>query len=229
MPNRYLIVKSIHRSCIFTKAYAILMFTFLMSGLAAPSFLQCSGDSPTPLRSSDLGPVEASLEDLSLMTSGAFQVDAIPDPPPAPLNLEQKLNQELDYHKHGSYTSGQQPNLSSYLFPVPVVQTTSSSNWAGDLPQQVSSVQSWSKPNPYLSPQDIPVRPDYDREMSAPYSQCGPHQPSKPFERMQSWPSDLSAVGIAPQTETGTHTQCCRTGCVTVYKRIQIIQKNHYN
>lgn len=173
------------------------------AGLAAPSFLQCSGDSPTPLRSSDLGPVEASLEDLSLMTSGAFQVDAIPDPPPAPLNLEQKLNQELDYHKHGSYTSGQQPNLSSYLFPVPVVQTTSSSNWAGDLPQQVSSVQSWSKPNPYLSPQDIPVRPDYDREMSAPYSQCGPHQPSKPFERMQSWPSDLSAVGIAPQTETG--------------------------
>ncbi|MCI4377074.1 hypothetical protein PGIGA_G00199290 [Pangasianodon gigas] len=175
----------------------------IAAGLEAPSFLQRSGDSPTPLRSSELGPVEVSLEDLSLMTSGAFQVDAVPDHPSAPPNLEQKLDQELNYHKHGSYFPEQQPNIPLYLNSNPPLQTASSSNWGGDLPQQVSSVQSWSKPNPYQSPSEASVRPDYDSQMSVPLSQCGPYQQSKPLERLQSWPSDFSAVGISPQTETG--------------------------
>ncbi|XP_060769961.1 receptor-interacting serine/threonine-protein kinase 1 isoform X2 [Neoarius graeffei] len=156
--------------------------------LEAPSFLQRSGDSPTPLRSSDLGPVEASLEDLSLMTLGVLQADAIPDHPLAPPNLEQKLDQELNYHKHGSYTpEQQQPNLLFQLNSHPPVQTVPS--WGGDIPQQVSSVQSWSKPALYQSPYETSFRPDYDSQMSVPASQGGPSQQLK---RLPSCPSDFS-------------------------------------
>ncbi|KAI5104706.1 receptor-interacting serine/threonine-protein kinase 1, partial [Silurus meridionalis] len=171
------------------------------TGLEAPSFPQRSGDSPTPLRSSDLGPVEASLEDLSLMTSGSFQVDAVPDQSSTPLDLEQKLDQEFNYHKCGSYIPEPQPNLPSAHSANPLLQAAPPSNWLPDVPQQVSSVQSWSKPNPY--PQESGFRPDYDTQISVPPSHCTPYQQSKPLERLQSWPSDLSATGFSPQTETG--------------------------
>lgn len=133
------------------------------------------------------------------MTSGVLQADAIPEQPSVPPNLEQKLDQELNYHKHGSYVPEQQLNLPLYLNSNPLLQAMPS--WGGDLPQQVSSVQSWSKPNLYQSPHEAPVRPDYDSQMSVPALQCGLYQQSKPFERLPSCPSDLSAV----QTETGTH------------------------
>lgn len=174
------------------------------SALEAPS---CSGDSPTPLRSSDLGPVEASLEDLSLMTSGAIQVDAVPDQPSAPPNLQHKLEQELNYHKHGSYVPEQRPNRPSYLNPSPLVQTVPNSNGGADPPQQVSSVHSWSKP-----------QEAYETQLSVPASQCGPHLQSKLLERLPSWSSEYSAAGIPPQTETGTQTHCCRKACLTVYR-----------
>ncbi|KAF7706703.1 hypothetical protein HF521_019957 [Silurus meridionalis] len=173
------------------------------TGLEAPSFPQRSGDSPTPLRSSDLGPVEASLEDLSLMTSGSFQVDAVPDQSSTPLDLEQKLDQEFNYHKCGSYIPEPQPNLPSAHSANPLLQAAPPSNWLPDVPQQVSSVQSWSKPNPY--PQESGFRPDYDTQISVPPSHCTPYQQSKPLERLQSWPSDLSATGFSPQTETEDH------------------------
>ncbi|KAG7330552.1 hypothetical protein KOW79_006774 [Hemibagrus wyckioides] len=168
------------------------------AGLEAPSCLQRSGDSPTPLRSSDLGPVETSMEELSLMTSGGFQEDAVPGQPSEPPNLEQKLNQELRYHKDGSYIPEQQPYFPTYSNYNPVSQTATSFMWGADNPQQVSSVQSWSKPIP--NPHEAQVRPDYTNQLSVP-SQCGLQ--SKPIERTQSWSSDFSAVGINPQTETG--------------------------
>ncbi|KAK3545697.1 hypothetical protein QTP70_011273 [Hemibagrus guttatus] len=171
------------------------------AGLEAPPFLQRSGDSPTPLRSSDMGPVETSLEELSLMTSGCFQEDAVPDQPSEPPNLEQKLNQELRYHKDGSYIPEQQPYHPAYHNYNPVLQTAPSSMWGADYTQQVSSVQSWSKPIP--NPHEAQVRPDYTNQLSVPPSQCGPCQQSKPIERMQSWPSDISTMGINPQPETG--------------------------
>ncbi|KAM9500413.1 receptor-interacting serine/threonine-protein kinase 1 [Clarias gariepinus] len=164
--------------------------------LEAPSFPQRSGDSPTPLRSSDMGPIETSLEDLNLMTSGSLQVDAIPENPP---NLEQKLNQELNYHKMGSYPPEPQPSFPSYSNAGPLLQAAPSSNWAGDLPQQVSSVQSWSKPNPYLP--ETSVRPEYERGMSVPSSQSGQFQPYKPYDRMQSWGSEFPQAAMCPQAD----------------------------
>ncbi|XP_027032854.1 receptor-interacting serine/threonine-protein kinase 1 isoform X1 [Tachysurus fulvidraco] len=175
------------------------------AALEAPPLRPHSGDSPTPLLSSDLGPVETSMEELSLMTSGSggFQADAVPEQPSDPPNLEQKLNQEFRYHKEGSYTPEQQPYNPAY-HNNPVLQTSPSSVWGGDFPQQVSSVQSWSKPNPTpnLNPYEAFPRPEYTNQLSASLLQCGPSHQHKPIERMQSWPSDFSAVGISPQTET---------------------------
>ncbi|TSR16003.1 Receptor-interacting serine/threonine-protein kinase 1 [Bagarius yarrelli] len=137
------------------------------AGLEAPPVNRRSGDSPTPLRSSDLGPVETSLDD---MTSGVFQSDAVPDHPSTPPNLEQKLDQELSYHKHGNYSAEPQPYLPSYFNPVS--QSVPGAACGGDLPpQQVSSVQSWSKHNP--NPYEAFGRPDYDTQMSMPHSQSG--------------------------------------------------------
>lgn len=147
-----------------------------------------------------MGPIETSLEDLNLMTSGSLQVDAIPENPP---NLEQKLNQELNYHKMGSYPPEPQPSFPSYSNAGPLLQAAPSSNWAGDLPQQVSSVQSWSKPNPYLP--ETSVRPEYERGMSVPSSQSGQFQPYKPYDRMQSWGSEFPQAAMCPQADKGTY------------------------
>lgn len=130
------------------------------------------------------------------MTFG-FQVDAVPDRPSAPQNLQQKLDQELNYHKHGSYIPEQSPTHASYLHPSPAAQLAPSATWGTDLPQQVSSVQSWSS-KPYPSPHEA-----FDSQMSMPLSQAGPYQQSKPLERVQSWPPDL-----LPQPETGTQARC---------------------
>ncbi|KAG5286728.1 hypothetical protein AALO_G00018120 [Alosa alosa] len=62
-------------------------------------------DTPLSLRSSEMAPVEASIEDLHFSAVGpepSLQVDASPV-------LEHKLAQELNYHKHGSYSQFDQP------------------------------------------------------------------------------------------------------------------------
>lgn len=145
--------------------------------------------------------MEVSVDDLSLMTSGSFQVDAVPDHPPAPPNLEQKLEQEYNYHKHGSYIPEQQPNPPSYFQPSPPLQPVPNSTWGTDLPQQVSSVQSWSS-KPYPSPHQA-----FESQLSVPLSQAGPHQQSKLLERLPSWPSEFCAAANSPQPESGTQTR----------------------
>ncbi|KAL6491114.1 hypothetical protein MHYP_G00014590 [Metynnis hypsauchen] len=160
-------------------------------------------DSPTPLRSSELGPVEASIEDLSFLPSESLQMDASPI---SPANLEQKLAQELNYHKWGSYSRVEPPDLSPYSYstPIPASQPMTNNRWCGDIPQQVSSsVQSWTKPSPCPSAPEDPrsptsgldhfdgqVRPDYESQMSGPnlqqYERYKHQQPQ--YNRLQSWP-----------------------------------------
>ncbi|XP_007240946.3 receptor-interacting serine/threonine-protein kinase 1 [Astyanax mexicanus] len=174
------------------------------AGLEPPSYPQSTRDSPTPLRSSDLGPVEASIEDLSLFSAESLQVDAAPCSPP---NLDQKLAQEFNYHKWGSYTRTEPPDLSPYSYSTQSSQAVANHRQAGDLPQQVSSVQSWTKPSPQPSapeeawmqpsvpgPFEGQHRPHYENQMSGPYPHhYDPYQRQHPqFNRLQSWP------GVAP-------------------------------
>uniref|UniRef100_A0A3B1IYN7 Receptor (TNFRSF)-interacting serine-threonine kinase 1, like n=1 Tax=Astyanax mexicanus TaxID=7994 RepID=A0A3B1IYN7_ASTMX len=174
--------------------------------LIPPSYPQSTRDSPTPLRSSDLGPVEASIEDLSLFSAESLQVDAAPCSPP---NLDQKLAQEFNYHKWGSYTRTEPPDLSPYSYSTQSSQAVANHRQAGDLPQQVSSVQSWTKPSPQPSapeeawmqpsvpgPFEGQHRPHYENQMSGPYPHhYDPYQRQHPqFNRLQSWPGVSRAL-----------------------------------
>ncbi|XP_076000604.1 receptor-interacting serine/threonine-protein kinase 1 [Genypterus blacodes] len=116
-----------------------------------------SADCPAPLLSSDSGmsvPVEASIEDFHFRqfegaTEPSIQADAQAGPSPPP--LEEKLNRELQYHIHGSYsaedqrypTSGSR-NRHSNHFPVDLTHLDHNIRQpAEDTPSHASSVQSW--------------------------------------------------------------------------------------
>ncbi|XP_028282617.1 receptor-interacting serine/threonine-protein kinase 1 isoform X2 [Parambassis ranga] len=114
-----------------------------------------SGDGPAPLVSSDGSvsvPVEASIEDLHGFhyqpPVGSIQSDAMADVSPSA--LEEKLDREFQYHKHGSYNCDNQfdaanafPKISSNPF---LQNEFSNSDHAIRQPEQErSSVHSWTK------------------------------------------------------------------------------------
>lgn len=111
--------------------------------------LTFSRDSPASLKSSDIGPVEASIEDLSFIPSREplLEIDAAP---PSSSNLELKLAQEYNYHKFGSRID--EPELVPHSTALP--QQPASSRWLGDVSSQVSSVKSWTKLTPYPNPEE---------------------------------------------------------------------------
>lgn len=108
--------------------------------------------------SSALEPVEASVEDLhdlqyNTTSSDAIETDAIARSNTPP--LEEKLKQELDYHKHGSYNSRSESDTTNHLqsntsSPAPL-NTSPPADQAARLHLQpevlpaVSSVYSWTK------------------------------------------------------------------------------------
>ncbi|XP_016320144.1 receptor-interacting serine/threonine-protein kinase 1 isoform X2 [Sinocyclocheilus anshuiensis] len=154
----------------------------------------CSRDSPGPLRSSDIGPVEASIEDLSFRTpeESLLEVDA------APPNLELKLAKEYNYHKYGSRIVDQ-PNASIYN---PLPQQPASSRWAGE----ASSVKSWTKPAAYPNPNPEEElhprpassfeglhRPELASQLSVPYSDYDRLQHPL-YNRIKSCPDGASPV-----------------------------------
>ncbi|XP_052465245.1 receptor-interacting serine/threonine-protein kinase 1-like [Carassius gibelio] len=152
----------------------------------------CSRDSPGPLRSSDIGPVEASIEDLSFRTpeESLLEIDAAP---PSPPNLELKLAQEYNYHKYGSRIVDQ-PDGSVYN---PLPQQPASSRWTGE----ASSVKSWTKPSTHPNPEEElhprPAgsfeglhRPELASQLSVPYSERLPHHPL--YNRIKSCPDSAS-------------------------------------
>lgn len=190
-----------------------------------PSYPLRTGDSPTPLRSTNEDPVEASLDDMNLLQMDALPASHGASSPPAPfslgspLNLEQKLQQEFNYHKHGSYLTEQQ-NLPSYNNNNNPGVSLPAHRFVPDMPQQVSSVQSWLKPSPYANPaSELGLRsstsdealhmPHYDSHMSLPNSQYGPyHQPKPGLERAYSY-QDQTLDGQAmkyPLPESGSGT-----------------------
>ncbi|XP_051553497.1 receptor-interacting serine/threonine-protein kinase 1 isoform X2 [Myxocyprinus asiaticus] len=153
-----------------------------------------SRDSPAPLRSSDTGPVEASIEDLS--PSGAFVLECDAAPPSFP-NLELKLAQELNYHKFGSRIDQLDLTPNSIFNPLP--QQPASSRLSGD----VSSVKSWTKPDLFPHPEedlhlraataagafDAFYRPEYASQMSGMHSEYNRVQHQYPlYDRFKSCP-----------------------------------------
>lgn len=100
-------------------------------------------DCPTSLKSSDM-PVEASIEDLHANAEQLYQGDAMPAS-----NLEVKLEQEFNYHKHGSYNYPDRPNAGP---PRPSVEVGREDQrevpWRARPPLHVSTVQSWTKNDP---------------------------------------------------------------------------------
>lgn len=106
-----------------------------------------SRDSPASLKSSDIGPVEASIEDLMSSREPLLEIDAAP---PSSSNLAIKLAQEYNYHKFGSRID--EPELVPHSTVLP--QQPASSRLPGDVSSQGSSVKSWAKPTPYLNPEE---------------------------------------------------------------------------
>lgn len=190
-----------------------------------PPFL---ADCPAPLVSSDRSvsvPVEASIEDLhddQRESSEEFvQTDAkTVDSSSA---LEEKLDQELRYHKHGSYNCMNQSDAASCLHPNssnPFLQNLSPSDHAITQPDQhrplnVSSVHSWSK----ASQEESWRHPTFGHypstnsfthglsQLSATAStsslpQFNQQHPNSHYDRQQSWPTypvaDTSAPDISP-------------------------------
>nr|XP_055057126.1 receptor-interacting serine/threonine-protein kinase 1 isoform X1 [Misgurnus anguillicaudatus] len=153
-----------------------------------------SRDSPASLRSSDVGPVEASIEDLSFMASGESQLEIDAAPLSSP-NVELKLKQEYNYHKYGSRID----ELESTPQSNPLPQQPASSRWSGEVYPQASSVKSWTQLAPYpyqeeeghlrsaaaASSVNGLQRPDYAEQTSGLYSEYGKHLP---YDRMKSCP-----------------------------------------
>ncbi|KAK7158552.1 hypothetical protein R3I94_005009 [Phoxinus phoxinus] len=167
-----------------------------------------SRDSPAPLRSSDIGPVEASIEDLSFRTPEESLLEMDAAPPSSP-HLEQKLAQEYDYHKYGSRIVDQ-PDFASHSVDNPLPQQPASSRWAGD----VSSVKPTSYPasqdNLYLKPAaatslDGSHRQDFAGQLSVPYSEVDRlNLPQHPYDRFKSCPDSGSAAeSLIPESNPG--------------------------
>lgn len=183
-------------------------------------------DCPAPLVSSDRSvsvPVEASIEDLDVSpcnpavesTESSVQTDA--RAVSGPSVLEEKLHQELQYHKHGSYTCVDQPDSANYhhqCYPHPLtLQRFTSLDHTDRQPMQdnpslVSSVQSWTKAEPVQpTSQEDPYRPyaglyesmattaSVPTACHLPMSASSPslaqlpqQHPFSQYDRQQSWP-----------------------------------------
>ncbi|KAM9349200.1 receptor-interacting serine/threonine-protein kinase 1 [Symphorus nematophorus] len=190
-------------------------------------------DCPASLVSSDRSvPVEASIEDLhdiQYEPSGeSLQSDARAVSPPSA--LEDKLDRELQYHKHGSYNCMNQPDAANYCHhntSNPFLQNLHMSDHAirqpeQDRPSYVSSVHSWTKAEPVqpTSQEEAWYRPTaglYDSmnssiptpshlPMSASTSslpQFNQQHPHSHYDRQQSWPTYPVSDTSAPDISPG--------------------------
>ncbi|XP_047446277.1 receptor-interacting serine/threonine-protein kinase 1 isoform X2 [Mugil cephalus] len=183
-------------------------------------------DSPAPLVSSERSipePVEASIEDLNGIhfeaPAGLIQTDARANPASV---LEEKLDRELHYHKHGSYNCEHQYDAAnSYHCSNPFLQSPFTDYSVRHPEQERSSVHSWGKADAYVQPssqEETRYRPASDfndsvnpalpmpsylgMSASSPsLSQFNQLHPHSHLDRQQSWPaypvSDTSAPDMA--------------------------------
>ncbi|KAJ0058808.1 hypothetical protein NL108_000523, partial [Boleophthalmus pectinirostris] len=175
-------------------------------------------DSPAPLLSSGSsvsGPVEASIEDLHEIQNDSVedQIETDAQVPDGPSHLEEKLDRELQYHKHGSYNchtefaNGYQGNAVSYAQPDFNIRQPEQ-----DKPL-VSSVQSWTKDA--TSQEETRYWPSagYDSMVSSGLhpSQLSSSSPSLStlnpghahIDRQQSWPLFPVSDSAAPDLTNG--------------------------
>lgn len=199
-----------------------------------PSFT----DAPSSLLSSDRSvPVEASVEDLHhhiQIQPMHDQLETDARSPDDRSHLEEKLDRELQYHKHGSYNcesqlevaNGYQNNVASSFFVPTQPRSPLDFNIRQpeqDKPVAVSSVQSWTKES--TSQEETCYRPSagYDSMTSSTVTSSSlsssspslsslvPPQPH--FDRQQSWPvlpvldsaaPDLTQGRLYPSTKSGS-------------------------
>lgn len=175
-------------------------------------------------------PIEASIEDLHDIQplQPCFQSDA--QTVNGPQALEEKLNQELQYHKYGNYSSTSQADAANgYL------HSSSNSflpNWSPDhtvrhvgqvRPSFTSSVQSFTKAAAvHPTSQDeswcrasgdyaqatnstVPSKPHLSTSATTPsLSQFNQEYPHSVFSRQQSWPTFLATDTAAPEISPGS-------------------------
>lgn len=134
-------------------------------------------DTPASLLSSDSVsvPVELSIEDLHEIQSDSVQdqIETDAQTPDDRSHLEEKLDRELQYHKHGSYNCENQndvangyQNNSSPFMPRPSHVNISQPEQEKPLP--VSSVQSWTKESTSQEETHYRPTPGYDSLTSSP-------------------------------------------------------------
>lgn len=180
-------------------------------------------DSPGPLVSSDRSvPVEASIEDMHDVqyepSVESIQSDA---QAVSPSVLQQKLDQELQYHKCGSYNCENQHDAANSY------NRTNANHFLENSPEQHkpsfgSSVHSWSKTEAVqpMSQEETRYRPNaglYDSMSSSipttsylPMSTSSPslsqfnqQHPHSHYDRQQSWPTYPVSDTSAPEASNG--------------------------
>lgn len=193
-------------------------------------------DGPASLLSSDRSvsdPVEASIEDLHEIQRDSLQDQIETDArvPDSRSPLEEKLDRELQYHKHGSYNcegqsyvnNGYQNNAGPF---APTQHRPSDFHIRQpeeDKPVAVSSVQSWTKES--TSQEETCYRPASGYDSMSSSSLPLPHMsssspslstltPQQPhFDRQQSWPVfpamdsgglDMTSGRLLPSSKGGS-------------------------
>nr|XP_020492358.1 receptor-interacting serine/threonine-protein kinase 1 [Labrus bergylta] len=202
-----------------------------------------SADCPAPLLSSDRVvpvPVEASIEDLHGTQYEPCDDSAQSDANVycSPSALEEKLDREFQYHKHGSYNSENQPDAAScqhlnnsnpflnspFSTPDHAIRQPEQ-----DKPSYASSVHSWTKAEPVqpTSHEEALYHPAADvfesmnssipaplhLPMSASTSclpQFNQQHPNSHFDRQQSWPAYPVSDTSAPDLGPGRLLAPCK-------------------
>lgn len=189
-------------------------------------------DCPASLLSSDRSvsdPVEASVEDLHDIQSESLQerIETDARGPDSRSPLEEKLDRELQYHKHGSYNcegqsyanNGYQSSPGLFVPAQPRPPDSYIRQPEQDKPMAVSSVQSWTKESPsqeetcyrpaagYDSLSSSSLPPPHMSSSSPSLSTLVPQQPH--LDRQQSWPvldsagPDLTPGRLLPTSKGG--------------------------
>lgn len=187
-----------------------------------------SGDCPAPLISSDRSvpvPVEASIEDLHgnqyEQCPGHLQTDAKASNSPS--ELQEKLDRELQYHKHGSYNCENHSDAgNSFHTANPFLRSnvSISDHSARQPEQEKSSVLSWTKAEPLRptnqeepwyrpsagafetssTPTPFPLPISSSTPSLSAFNQQHPHSH---FDRQQSWPTYPVSDTSAPDLTSG--------------------------
>lgn len=160
-------------------------------------------------------PVEASIEDLHNIQAPQQCIQS--DAQAGPLDLEEKLNQELHYHQHGNYTTHSTNDYLNSSFSPFLCRHNAGTVLEQDRLPHTSSVHSFTKAEPvHPTSQDnrlcnptgdqslLGTSPAYSKtplssSCSAPFlPQFNQEHPHSLYNRQQSWPTFPATDTSAP-------------------------------